>query len=195
MNRDEAYKLLTKYLQNKNLLKHCIACEAGMKGIYDHLYKGKEEWNEEDREKWGITGLLHDIDYEIAQKDNMLEKHGMYFFEKEPDNTIPEDIAHGIKAHAYEFTGVEPISPMDWGITCCDQLTGLIVAGALIHPEKKLEPLTTEFIMKRFNEKSFAKGAKREAILLSEPKLGIPLETFVGIVLSSMKEIHEPLGL
>lgn len=195
MNRDEAYRLLTKYLQNKNLLKHCLACEAGMKGIYDHLYKGKSEWNDVDREKWGITGLLHDIDYEIAQKDNVLEKHGMYFFEKEPDNTIPEDIAHGIKSHAYELTGVEPVSPMDWGITCCDQLTGLIVAAALIHPEKKLAPITVEFIMKRFHEKSFARGAKRESILLCDEKLGIPLNEFVGIVLKAMQGIHNELGL
>lgn len=166
-----------------------------MKGIYDRLYKDTPEYSDEIREKWGITGLLHDIDYEIAQKEDKLDRHGILFFEKEPDNTIPEDIAHGIKTHAYELTGVMPETPMDWGITCCDQLTGLIVAGALIHPEKQLAPITVEFIMKRFNEKSFARGAKRDAIILCDEKLGIPLKKFVEIVLESMKTIHTELGL
>lgn len=195
MNRDEAYKLLTKYLQNKNLLKHCLACEAGMKGLYEHLYADDPEYSEETKTKWGITGLLHDIDYEIAQKENKLDKHGLLFFEKEPNNPIPEDIAHAIKAHAYELTGIQPENPMDWGITCTDQLTGLIVAAALVHPEKKLAPLTVETIQKRMKEKSFAKGAKREPILLCEEKLTIKLPEFVAIILTAMQGIHEELGL
>src|SRR5437879_3430390 len=113
MNREQAYQLLTKYIQNKNLLKHCLACEVGMKGIYRYLHK--DDFSAETEEKWGVTGLLHDIDYEIAQKEDKLNQHGTLIFEYEPD-TIPEDIAHGIKAHAYEYTHVMPESDMDWGI-------------------------------------------------------------------------------
>lgn len=166
-----------------------------MKELYRELYSTKPTFSEATEAKWGITGLLHDIDYEIAQKDNVLHKHGTYFFEKEPDNAIPEDIAHAIKAHAYEFTKVQPETDMDWGITCIDQLTGLIVAAALVHPERKLASLTVETIQKRMKEKSFAKGARREPILLCEEKLGIPLPRFIEIVLTGMQKIHTELGL
>lgn len=195
MTREEAYQLLTKYLQNKNLLKHSFACEAGMKEVYRYLYEGKPSLSSVIETTWGITGLLHDIDYEIAQNENMLHKHGIYFFEKEPNNTIPEDIAHAIKAHAYEYTNVEPISDMDWGITCIDQLTGLIVAAALVHPDRKLASVTVETIQKRMKEKAFAKGAKREPILLCEEKLGIALPKFIELVLTGMQKIHKDLGL
>src|SRR5581483_11806539 len=99
-----------------------------------------------------------------------------------------------IKAHNYHNTGIMPETQLDWAIATCDQLTGLIVAAALIHPEKKLAPLTTDFILKRFNEKSFARGADRQSIQLCEEKLGIPLEKFIDITLQSMQEIHESLG-
>lgn len=193
MTRDEAYQLLTKHLHNKNLIKHSLAAEAAMKTIYRHLTP-KDKQTAEDEVVWGITGLLHDVDYEIAQTENKLDQHGTLIFDREPD-VIPENIAHAIKAHNYENTRVMPESPMDWGITCADQLTGLIVAAALVHPEKKLAPLTPEFILKRMKEKSFAKGAIREYILLCDEKLGIPLPEFVAIVLSAMQGIAPDLGL
>ena len=193
MTRDEAYKLLTKYLKNKNLLKHSFAAEASMKGLYKRLLPADEQ-TPEDEEKWGIVGLLHDVDYELAQETNQLDKHGLLIFEKEP-NAFPEDIAHAIKSHNFQNTKVMPESLMDWSITACDQLTGLIVAAALVHPEKKLAPLTPEFILNRMKEKSFARGADRDAIMLCEEKLGIELPVFVEIVLSAMKSIHDELGL
>jgi len=195
MTRDEAYSLLTKYLHNKNLIKHSLAAEAAMKTIYRRLNPPEmSSYAKATEDEWGITGLLHDIDYEIAQNENKLDQHGTLIFDREP-GVIPESIAHAIKAHNYENTGVMPQSPMDWGITCADQLTGLIVAAALVHPEKKLAPLTPEFILKRMKEKSFAKGAIREYILLCDEKLGIPLPEFVAIVLIAMQEKSPDLGL
>jgi len=141
-------------------------------------------------EKWGITGLLHDADYEIYGGDPA--RHGMVITEKVE---LPNDIAHAINSHNFQNTKVDPETPMDWAITCADQLTGLIVACALVHSEKKLAPLTPEFVLKRLNEKSFARGADREVIKLCEEKLGIPLEKFTEIVLSSMKSIATDLGL
>lgn len=205
MIRQDAYTLLQKHLQNKNLQKHCLACEAAMKAICKYLHP--ELFNNPEKsadakamaDTWGITGLLHDIDYEIAQNENRLNRHGILLFEdskyKEDAALIPDDIAHGIQAHAYELTGVVPVSQMDWAIYCIDQLTGLIIACALIHPDKKLAPITVEFVQKRMKEKSFAKGAKREPILLCDEKLGIPLDEFIGITLMAMKSIHEELGL
>ncbi len=193
MTREEAYSILTKYLHNKNLLKHCLSCEVAMQAIY-RMVTPKAEQTPEEEQTWGITGLMHDADYELAQTTNQLEKHGLLLFEKEPKG-IPEDIAHAIKAHNYENTHVMPESKLDWGIACCDQLTGLIVAAALIIPDKKLASLTVESVLKRFKEKSFARGARREAILLCEEKLGIPLTEFVALTLAAMQEIHTDLGL
>jgi len=192
MQRQKAFKLLLKHLKNRNLIKHCLACEVAMRGIYKHLHQ--EDYDLKKIEEWGITGLLHDVDYEIAQNENKLDQHGLLIFELEK-NAIPEPIAHAIKAHNYTNTKVDPESDMDWAIAAVDGLTGLIVACALIHPARKLEPLTVEFIQKRWGEKTFAKGASRETIQLCEEKLNIPLEKFVDITLTSMKEIHKELGL
>jgi predicted hydrolase (HD superfamily) len=192
MTREEALQIVKKYLTNQNLIKHSLAAEAAMQGIYDRLSQNTDQYSEIDREKWGLTGLMHDADYEMAK--GQPEIHGLLLFEKEP-GVIPPDIEHAIKAHNYEYTKIMPETPMDWAIACCDQLTGLIVAGALIHPDRKLASITVDFIMKRFNEKSFAKGASRDAIILCEEKLGIPLNEFILIVLTAMQGIHEDLGL
>jgi len=194
MTHDEAYQLLTKHMTLKNLLKHCLACEAIMKALYNHLTPEGQQ-NPEDEEKWGITGLLHDIDYEVAQKENLLNKHGILLFEKGELNDLPEDIAYAIKAHNFHDTGVQPQSQMDWSIIVCDRLSGLIVAAALVTPEKKLSALTTESVLKRFKEKSFAKGANRESILLCEEKLNISLAEFVAINLKAMQSIASEIGL
>lgn len=193
MTRDEAYQLLTKYLQNKNLIKHSLSCEVTMKALYKQLTPQSEQ-NPEDEEKWGITGLLHDVDYEVSQKNGDVEKHGTLVFVPEKD-TIPADILHGIQAHAYHYSKVMPESQMDWAITACDQLTGLIVAAALVTPEKKLSTVTPEKVLKRFKEKAFAKGADREEIIKCESQLNIPLAQFVEITLTAMQTISEPLGL
>jgi len=115
-------------------------------------------------------------------------------FEKE-SSSIPEDIAHAIKAHNFTMTKVEPSSLMDWAIACVDQLTGLIVAAALVHPERKLASLSVGFILNRMKEKSFARGVNREPIKLCEEKLKIPLKEFIEITLSSMQGISNELGL
>lgn len=190
MIRDEAYKILTTYLKNPNLVKHCLATEATMKALYKRLMPQPHDPVME--ETWGITGLLHDADYEIAKGHP--ELHGLLLFQKEP-NKIPEEIAYAIKSHNYQNTKVMPQNIMDWSITCCDQLTGLIVAATLVHPQKKIIFLTPEFVLNRFNEKSFAKGADREVIKLCETKLNIPLLEFITITLIAMQSISNNLGL
>jgi uncharacterized protein len=191
MTRDEALVILKKYLTNENLIKHCLACEATMKALYDKLQTDPQSYSKQIRDKWGITGLLHDADYELSKGHPQI--HGLLLFEKEP-NKFPIDIEYAIKAHNPD-TEIEPQSPLDWAIRCCDQLTGIIVACALIHPSRKLEPLTVDFVLKRLGEKSFAKGAKREPILQCEEKLLIPLREFVEITLKAMQGISNELGL
>lgn len=192
MTREEAYSLLTEHVSLKNLIKHCIACEAAMRGIYRYLHE--KDFDPEIEKQWEITGLLHDIDYELAQKENKLDKHGILIFEKNP-NIIPEPIAHAIKSHNYQNTKIDPAADMDWAIACVDQLTGIIVASALIHSDKKLSSIDAKFVLKRFNTSSFAKSASRETIKLCEEKLGIPLEKFIEITLFAMQGIYSELGL
>lgn len=187
MTRFEAFQILTTYLKNPNLIKHSLAAEAAMAGICKFLLV---EPDQETLTSWQITGILHDADYELST--NHPEKHGIIITEKVK---LPDEIAYAIKAHNYQNTKINPISPLDWAISCCDQLTGLIVAAALVSPTKKLDSITTEFVLRRFYEKAFAKGADRTSIIACEEKLGIPLIKFIEIVLLSMKEIATPLGL
>lgn len=193
MSRNEAYLLLTKYLKNKNLIKHSLAAEAGMRGIYRHLTP-KEQQTSDEEEKWGITGLLHDIDYEVAQETNQLNKHGKLLFEN-GEVKLPIDIEHAIRSHNYTMTGTNPESQMDWAITASDQLTGLITACTLVRPDKKLASVTVESVQKKYGQKAFAAGANRESILLCESKLDIPIATFIEIVLTAMQSISNDLGL
>jgi predicted hydrolase (HD superfamily) len=193
MTHDEAYPLLTKYLKNKNLINHSLAAEVTMRALYRHLTP-KSDQKPEDEEKWGISGLLHDIDYEVAQEKNQLDKHGMLLFEN-GEVTLPEDIEHAIRSHNYTMTGTNPESKMDWSITACDQLTGLITACALVRPDKKLASVTVESVQKKFGQKAFAAGANRESIMLCESELEIPLKEFIEITLHAMQKISDDLGL
>lgn len=189
MTREEALKLLSDNVKNQNLIKHMLATEAVMKALYLKLNK---EANTEGINDWGMVGLLHDLDYEQC-KDHP-EKHGMISADK-LNGKLDPSLIHAIMAHNYKYTKVMPDSLMDWSISCCDELTGLIIASTLISPDKKLEGITTDFVLNRFKEKSFAKGANREQIKMCEEKLQIPLNEFVSIALSAMQQIAPDLGL
>jgi predicted hydrolase (HD superfamily) len=191
MNREEAYNILKGLVKSENLIRHHLACEAAMKTLYERL-TSKISQNDTDKEKWGIVGLLHDADYELS-KDHP-EKHTL-ILEKKIGDKLEPDVMYAIKSHNWQETRVEPKSQMDWSIYCSDELTGLIIAAALIHPDKKLASLDVDFIIKRFNEPSFAKGASRDQIKMCEEKLEIPLDEFIGLVLKAMQGISNGLGL
>ncbi|HET9947164.1 MAG TPA: HD domain-containing protein [Patescibacteria group bacterium] len=184
MTRATAFEILKKHLNNKKLFSHSLATEATMRALAPK-FNG-------DVEEWGITGLLHDADYDKAK--GFPDQHGMLLTKLEP-NTIPTAVEHAIQSHNYEFTHVIPVSPMDWAITCCDELTAIIVFLAQEQKEKSLTSLTTNLILTKLKDKHFAKGAKRETIYFCKEKLGIPLEDFVAITLTAMQGIHTELGL
>jgi predicted hydrolase (HD superfamily) len=156
-----------------------------MRALYRRLTP-KSDQKPEDEEKWGISGLLHDIDYEVAQETNQLDKHGMLLFEN-GEVKLPEEIEHAVRSHNYTMTGTNPENLMDWSITACDQLTGLIRACALVRPDKKLASVTVESVQKKFGQKAFAAGANRESIMLCESELKIPLKEFIEITLHTMQ--------
>lgn len=191
MNREEAYKTLTKLIKNQNLIKHHLACEAVMKVLYKKFTPPAGQ-NPQDEEKWGIVGLLHDADYELTR--NHPEKHTLVL-QKKIGSKLPADAMYAIMSHNFAYNKVLPKSAMDWSIYCADELTGLIIAATLVNPDKKLASVTTDFVINRFNEPSFAKGANRDQILACEDKLGIPIKDFIDLSLKAMQLINSELGL
>lgn len=180
MTRDTAWQMLTRHVTNQTLLRHSLATEATMRALAQRLGGDVEEWR--------AVGLLHDADYEKAKGHP--EKHGLLLSELEP-NSIPLDMEQAIKAHNYEETHILPENKMDWAITCCDELTGIITELAAKTKEKKLANITSEMVMQKLNKKD----EKEKNIFLCEVKLEIPLQDFVTLTLSAMQQIAPSLGL
>lgn len=184
MTRNEGFDLLKQNVQNQNLIKHCLAVEAIMLALARHF--------EEDEERWGLTGLLHDIDYETT-KDNP-SQHSLVGAKMLEDLGIDKDIRQAVKVHN-EAHGIPPETLLEKALFVTDPLTGLIVAATLVLPSKKIADLSTENVLNRFKEKAFARGANREIIKKSEELLNLKLEEFVKIGLEAMQKIAAQLGL
>lgn len=181
MKREEAYTLAESRFSNRNLFKHVLAVEAVMRGLAAHFG--------EDSEKWGLVGLLHDLDYEETAKTP--ELHSIVTAEILKEYDIDEELLHAIKCH----NNLAPrLSLMDNAIYVADPVTGLIVAAALMHPTKKLKNVDVPFILRRFKEKTFAKGVDRDQ-LRECAALGLSLDEFIDIALTSMQAIDKELGL
>ena len=142
-----------------------------------------------DNETWGLTGLLHDIDYEETNADPA--RHGLVGADILDKLGLDKQIINAVKVHAGHLP---PSSNLDWALFCADPLTGLIVASALMHPDKKLKSLDTDFIARRFKEKRFAAGANREQIAACK-NLGLDLNGFIEICLKGMQNISDQLSL
>lgn len=184
MERKSAEKILKQNIENPNLIKHSLAVEAAMKELADHFGK--------DKEKWGICGLLHDIDYQKTKDEP--EMHSKKGREMLKELGLSRDIYEAVFTHN-EAHGVEPQSLMAKALYCVDPLTGLIVAATLVLPSKKLSDLEVENVLNRFKDKSFARGANREVIKKCNEYLDLSLKDFVGITLLAMKKISDKLGL
>jgi len=181
MKRENAQELVKEHLKNKNLVKHSLAVEACMKAVAVRLGQ--------DAEKWGLAGLLHDLDYELTEKNP--ELHTTETVKILLEHGLPPDIVHAVQAHA----GKVPCeSRMDWAIFSIDPLTGLIIAATLMHPDKKLTAIDLEFVKRRYKEKSFARGARREEIEQCV-NLGLDLDEFISIAVTAMQGIAGDLGL
>lgn len=183
MNREEALRHVTDNVKNRNLIKHMLATEVVMRALARHFG--------EDADRWALAGLLHDIDWD--QTASRPEDHSAVGARMLEELGVDGDIVYAVKVHN-ERHGFPRVSLMDKALYAADPVTGLIVAAALIHPDKKLAPIDTQFVMNRFGEKSFAKGANRDQIS-SCGELGLQLDEFVGMALSAMKEIAPEIGL
>ena len=193
IKREEALKFLDKKVDNKNIIKHMLAVEALMGGVWDVLNERKESNLEGTKSEWMMAGLLHDGDY--VEGVNM-KSQGVLVSQwlKEEGYDIPDNVAYAMAAHNAE-TGEAPKSLMDWTIFTGDSLTGLIVAATLVLPSRKLADVSVDSILRRFKEKAFARGTRREDVSLCKEKLGIDLAEFVDISLKSMQNISKNLGL
>ncbi len=181
MQREEALGLVKKYLKNKNLIKHSLAVEACMRAMADHL--------DQDVEKWGLAGILHDIDYEITEKSP--DRHTVETVKILKEQQVEPEIIRAVKAHAGMISCQ---NSMDWAIFSIDPLTGLIIAATLMHPSKKLQQVDLSFVKRRYKEKSFARGARREDIE-QIANIDMDLDEFISICIEAMQGISAELGL
>lgn len=183
MTRDEAFEFLKKHLKNKNLLKHCLAVEAIMRGVARHFGENEEEF--------GLAGLLHDIDYDSTADD--LSRHSLVGSEILAQQGLSPEVVYAVKVHN-DAHGLERKSLLDKALYAADPVSGFIVAAALIRPEKKLAAVDVDFLLNRFKEKSFARGARREQMAACE-EFGMSLSEFLELSLTSMQAIAPVLGL
>ncbi len=179
ISEEEAFSLLSN-VENENLRKHMVAVGAIMA-------KMAEQFNE-DKKMWMMTGLLHDADYGKAD----MEQHGLMSAEM-LEGKLPEEALHAIKAHN-ERTGVKAESMLDKVLIASDAASGLIVATALVMPEKKLSQVKISSLVTKFKDKSFARRVERKRITICE-ELGLSLEEFLSLALEGMMDIGQKLGL
>jgi len=183
MEREEALDSIRANVENENLIKHMLAAEAIMRALAGRFG--------EDEEEWGLAGLLHDIDVELTEND--MNSHSKLGADLARELGASEAVVHAILAHNQRH-GAPLDSKLDKALFCTDPLTGLIVAAALVRPDKKLAGLEVSSIAKRFREKSFAAGANREQIARCLD-IGLELDEFIGLGLEAMKAIAAELGL
>lgn len=184
MKREEALKLLHEYVENENMIKHCLASEAVLDALAERLG--------EDREKWALAGLLHDLDVEITDAD--LKVHGLKTVEILREKGVDPEIVEAIRLHNEGAHDDRRSTVFHHALAAGETITGLIIATTLVYPDKKLASVKPKSITKRMKEKAFARSVDRDIIRECE-LIGIPLPEFAALSLKAMQEIHEDLGL
>jgi putative nucleotidyltransferase with HDIG domain len=182
MNREESWKLLCEWTESESLRRHMLAVEAAMRA-YARKFG-------EDEEKWGITGLLHDMDYE---KHPSPEEHPMVGVRELERRGYPEDVLHAIKGHA-DYLDVPRDTLMSRTLYAVDELCGFITAVALMRPGG-LDGLKARSVKKKMKQKSFAAAVDREDIVRGAEELGVDLDEHIEFVAAAMRERAPELGL
>ncbi|MDZ4168932.1 MAG: HDIG domain-containing protein [Coriobacteriia bacterium] len=183
ISREEAYALVVERIPQRNLVSHCVATELIMRALATRLGLPSA-----DVERWGLAGLLHDLDYAETAEDPA--RHGLVSAD-ELAGLIDDEMLHAILAHADKAPRE---TPMDHALWCADPTTGFIVAAALIRPEKKLAAVEVAALKKRWKEKAFARGANREQMAGHE-MLGLDRDEFLALSLAAMQADAAALGL
>jgi len=181
--REEAWQLLTEFTKSPNLIKHALAVEAAMRAYARKLG--------EDEELWGIVGLIHDFDYE---RYPTAEDHPFRGMEILRERGWPEEIVDAVGSHA-NYSNIPRDTPMKKALYAVDELTGLIVAVALVRPSKDIRDVKVKSVKKKWKDKSFAAGVNRSDVEEGAALLGVDLWEHVGTVLEAMKGIAAELEL
>ncbi|HOG16649.1 MAG TPA: HDIG domain-containing protein [Syntrophales bacterium] len=184
MTRDEAAALLARYVKNENMIRHSLAAEAVLRALARRLGR--------DEEKWGLAGLLHDIDIEQVGGD--LAVHGLAGEKILSENGCDPEIVEAVRMHNEAAAGACRSKEFHHALAAGETITGLITATALVYPDRKLAGVKVKSVTKRMKEKAFAASVNRGTVLECE-KIGLPLDEFACIALSAMQGISGELGL
>ena len=184
LTREEALGVLKQYVKNEKTVIHCLASEAVLRALARRLG--------EDEERWGLTGLLHDIDVEVTHADPRVHalKAEELLAEFEPD----EEMLDAIRMHNDQATEKPRTTRFQHALAAGETITGLIYATTLVYPDKKIESVKYKSVSKRMKEKAFAASVNRDHIMECE-SIGIPLDEFIRISVDAMREVHEEIGL
>jgi putative nucleotidyltransferase with HDIG domain len=183
IDRDQAWSLLCEYTQSESLRKHMLAVEACMRA-YARKFG-------EDENKWGITGLLHDFDYEKYPTPAEHPYVGNKILE---ERGYPEDVRRAIMSHA-NYSGVTRDSKMEKALYACDEVSGFITASALVKPNKSLAEVEAKSVRTKMKDKAFARSVNRDDIVNGAADLGVDLEEHIAFCIEAMKWIAAELGL
>lgn len=186
MTREEAWELVQEYTTQPHLIRHMLAVEAAMRAYAEHFG--------EDPDEWGLVGLLHDFDYE-QNPDVSIEGHPIVGTRILKEKGCSDEITRAILAHAADITGVQPESRMEQTLVAVDELTGFLVAVALVRPSKSILDVQLKSVRKKWKTKDFAAAVNREEIEHAAGELDMELNDHILVVLDAMKGCAAELGL
>jgi putative nucleotidyltransferase with HDIG domain len=181
---ESAHQLMEEYLDTESMRKHCLASEAIMRALAPRFGA--------DPDMWALTGLLHDLDYNETREQ--MTQHGILTERILLEKGVDPAITDAIKHHNADNLGLTRTEPIHFALTAAETITGMIVAAALINPEKKISALKAKSVKKRMKAKEFARSVNRDHIALCE-HINIPLDEFIVLSLDAMTGIGDELGL
>jgi len=181
--REQALALFKKYNKSESLLKHALAVEGVMK------YMAKKTGEDED--KWGIIGLIHDLDYEMFPDQHCIMTEKIL-----RENNWPEEYIRAVLSHGWGLASdIEPVSKLEKTIYAIDELTGLVATSALVRPTKSVLDMEARSVKKKWNDRRFAAGVNREVIEKGAEMLGVTLDDLITDCIMGMREVAEEIGL
>jgi predicted hydrolase (HD superfamily) len=186
VNREQAWAIVQEYTASESLRRHMLAVEAAMRA-YAPRFGG-------DPEEWGVVGLLHDFDYERYPVVGP-EGHPVMGSRILRERGVDDVTIHAILTHAQEITGEAPETPLEKALVAVDELTGFLIAVALVRPSKSILDVELKSVKKKWKDKLFAAPVKREEIEQAAAALGVPLDEHITVVLNAMKANAAALGL
>ena len=192
---ESAKELLHQNMQNQNLRRHCYAVGKVLAAFYDYYQtQNRKNMGNLTKEEWEITGFLHDSDWEKTKDDPT--KHTVELLKWMENYDVPQEMLDVFKTHNNKITKLKgPETLLEWTLECCDELTGFIVAVALVMPSKKLGEVTVKSVLRKFKQKEFSRAVDRNQFSQCEEKLGVTLPKFIEITLDTMKQNSNLLGL